>query len=65
MNKVDLAIIQKPVAVQYECPHCESEFEIEYEELCDKLGEVCDWSFEKFDCPKCGEQLEVDSIEWM
>ena len=62
--KIDVTVNQKPVSVSFDCPHCEEEIEIEYQDFSNELGEPCDWEYSKVKCPKCGKTTEIGSVEW-
>lgn len=64
MKKTDLLVVKKPIEVVYECPFCKESIEVEYSSFCDAVGEPCDWRYGKFNCFKCNEEIEVDSIDW-
>ena len=46
--EVELTIIQAPVEVKFDCPFCECEIEIDYEEFCDDMMNYFpgDWEME-------------------
>lgn len=62
--KVDISIRQTPVSANYECPHCEEEIEIDYQDFCNDVGEQCDWQYTDIECPNCGKTIEIDSVDW-
>ena len=62
--KVDINIKQTPVSANYECPHCDEEVEIDYNDFCIDAGEYCDWQYTKIECPNCGKTVEIDSVDW-
>ena len=57
MDRTDFTIISKPVAIGFECPHCEMEVEIPWRDAdapecwCDTWGDVT--------CPYCGELVKL------
>ena len=57
-NKIDIAVIQKPEYIKYDCPICEDEIHIDYKEFLGIVGDVCDWNYSKFFCPKCGKNFK-------
>ena len=64
MKKVDIIIKQAPVSVNFTCPCCEEEFEIDYGEFADDmviadLGSLLN-DRNDFICPSCNETLEID-----
>lgn len=63
---VGIRILQKPIVVVFDCPYCEEEIEISYEEF-EKitnadLGEIFNDS-PSFNCPKCNEKLYIDEVD--
>jgi len=62
--KADISVRQKPVSVVIECPHCDEEIEIDYQDFINQLGEPCDWSYSKIACPRCDKEIEIDNVEW-
>lgn len=63
--KVDLRVIKEPVTVDFICPHCEEETEMDFNDFCNEIGEVCDWQYTKFECPECSKTIEIDGTEWI
>ena len=64
--KVDIQIIFAPTWVKFDCPHCGTEVEMDYDEFnnlmtADYPG---DWHGEKIDCPNCEKEIEIDDIDW-
>jgi predicted RNA-binding Zn-ribbon protein involved in translation (DUF1610 family) len=64
LANIDLVVVQVPKYVEYECPHCEEEIEIDYNEFCDFVGEPPDWSCSRIKCPNCNKELKIDNVEW-
>lgn len=64
MEKVTVKVVQRPVHVDYECPHCEEEIEIPYNDFCDEVGDPCDWVYSKITCPECEKTIEIESDDW-
>lgn len=62
--KTEIRVIRIPTKIECECPYCYDDFEISYSEFCDIVGEPCDWKYGKFNCPKCGKNLEIDFVDW-
>ena len=64
-NKVDITIITKPVEVAYKCPHCKTIIEMDYDDFESMMiNEAPHWEHEEFCCDNCGEDIEVEDVEW-
>lgn len=59
-------VIQKPVDIKIDCPHCDYEIETTYDNFVDLMGTDYpgDWNGEKIECPNCGKKIEIDDNEW-
>ena len=61
--KATFNIVTKPVYVVTECPYCDEEIEINFDDFMitdypgDMIGEV-------IGCPSCLKQIEIEDIEW-
>lgn len=66
MNSVDITIVRTPRYVTFDCPYCDEEIEMDYDEFTDFMMEdnPSEWEYEPFFCPKCYEELEVGDIDW-
>ena len=66
MLPATLTIIQRPVEVNFECPHCHEDIEIEYCIFTDFIGtnNPGDWEGSILDCPRCEKEIEIDEVEW-
>ena len=66
MEEVELTIIQAPVKVKFDCPFCECEIEIDYEEFCDDMMNDYpgDWEMETIKCTNCHKEVVIGNIEW-
>lgn len=63
---VDIVIIQKPISVKFECPHCGNEIEIDFEVFKKITGnDLCGLLYDStcFKCPNCDGDLETDGVE--
>ena len=63
LKEVDIRVEQKPVSVQFVCPHCEEEVSIDFGDFLGIAGEPCDWKYTKIKCPKCGKSVEIDDVD--
>lgn len=59
-----LEVLQVPVSVVVECPHCENETKTEYKDFINKTGDVCDWIGSDLTCPVCEKTFRIKTIEW-
>ena len=64
MMDVDIRVIQRPVSIKFDCPHCEEEICIKYSEFIDIAGDPCDWPYTSIGCPECGGLVKIDNVEW-
>lgn len=62
----DVRIIQRPIEVRIECPHCAKDIEVNYDEFIDFIGSDYpgDWGGQIIKCPRCEKEIEIDDIEW-
>lgn len=62
----DVRIIQRPIEVRIECPHCDEDIEVNYDEFIDFIGSDYpgDWGGQIIKCPRCEKEIEIDDIEW-
>ena len=63
----DVRIIQRPVEVKIECPHCFYDIEVDYSEFTVDMGSNYpeDWEGIVIDCPNCEKEIEIDEVEWV
>ena len=63
----DLRIIQSPVEVKIECPHCFYDMEMEYSGFECLMPSECpgDWGGTVIECPYCNKNIEIDEVEWI
>lgn len=64
--KADVRVVQAPVDVRIDCPHCDYEIEMSYSDfeslmLSDYPG---DWRGERIECPECEKEIEIEDYEW-
>lgn len=66
LRGVDMAIyytiINKPVYIQFECPHCCEDVETPFDEAVYKTDYWGDGAW--CNCPNCGEEVELDNYEY-
>lgn len=63
--KVDISVIQRPIEVRFECPHCEEEIDKSYKDFCSEIGEPCDWEHTKIYCTSCGKAIVINNVDWV
>ena len=63
----DVRIIQRPVEVKIECPHCFYDTEMEYSGFECLMPSECpgDWGGTVIECPYCNKNIEIDEVEWI
>ena len=63
----DVRIIQSPVEVKIECPHCFYDIEMEYSGFECLMPSECpgDWGGTVIECPYCNKNIEIDEVEWI
>jgi hypothetical protein len=64
IKEVDITVKQIPVSVGFDCPHCEEEIKIDYQEFCGDVGDPGNWPCSEIDCPGCGKKIKIDNIDW-
>ena len=59
-------IIQRPVEVKIECPHCFYDIEVDYSGFTADMGSDYseDWGGTVIDCPNCEKEIEIDEVRW-
>ncbi len=60
-KKVDFQINQRPVSISFECPNCESDVEINWDEIDTPDCWSDDWG--EIECPYCHKILELGDYE--
>ena len=65
--RTDVRIIQRPVEVKIECPHCFYDIEMEYSGFECLMPSECpgDWGGTVIECPYCNKNIEIDEVEWI
>ena len=65
LEKVEVTVVQVPKYVEYECPYCGNEIEIDYDEFKDER--MCDfwteWEGDTVICNECGADFTIGSVE--
>lgn len=65
MKKIDIEIISMPQYVKFECPECEYNIVITYEEFKDMCGsDPYEWEGQTLTCPDCYVDLEIHKYNW-
>lgn len=66
MKKAGIQVITEPAWVKFDCPHCKSEVEMDYDEFLSLMIEdyLGDWEGETLWCPYCYEEIEVEDVDW-
>lgn len=64
--KADAKIITTPVFVVVECPKCSNEISYKYDEFISSMPSenITDWINKKIKCHECGQEIEIDDVEW-
>lgn len=62
--KVDLEVICEPTWVKIQCPYCDEEYHINYNEFAKDMSNEwwCDWEGEIIICEHCNEIFEIDCV---
>lgn len=61
MDKTEFTITTKPVAIEFECPHCENEVSIPWDEVNVPGYWGDDW--DDMECPYCHKMVALE-LEW-
>jgi uncharacterized protein (DUF983 family) len=64
MKSTEIKVIKIAIRIQCECPHCNQTIGVLYDEFINIVGQPCDWKYSKFHCTKCGNEIEIDSVDW-
>lgn len=62
MEKVDFTIVQHPVAIKLECPYCEADIEISWEDVNAPEYWGDDWG--EIECPYCENTIVLGDCEF-
>ena len=63
---VEITVVQKPVSVNFTCPHCYKDIVIDFDKFEGDTGfGIYDLLMEsvEFECPECKEVLETNGVE--
>ena len=66
VKSTQLTIISEPVYVKMDCPYCESEIEIEYNEFSSSMYSDYwgDWEGELIYCEECEEYFKIGNVNY-
>lgn len=61
-TRADFTILSRPCAIKLECPYCEEEIEIDWEDV---NAPEC-WSdyWDDIECPECGKTIKLGDWEY-
>jgi hypothetical protein len=62
VEKIDFHINVKPVSINFECPHCHLDAEIQWNELCVPEYWGDDWGAVL--CPYCEQEVELGDYDY-
>ena len=63
MNKpVDYTIVSRPDYIRLECPHCEKNIKVDFEDVVFHRDSWSDGGC--CNCPKCGEDIELGDWDY-
>ena len=65
-NRIDITVVNRPSYITSECPHCREEIHIDYNEFLYMMTHYYyeDWTDEVIECPECGKEVTIGSVEW-
>lgn len=55
---------QRPVNVSFECPGCQHDVDVAYDDFCAEHGDPPDWQFDTITCPNCGQKITIENQDW-
>ena len=61
-KRVDFHINVKPVSIDFECPHCNYEIDISWDDLHVPEYWGDDWG--EVDCPECGKSVRLGDYDY-
>lgn len=62
MRVIDLMVSQKEHKIEYNCPNCCDDIEIDFTEFLKEHGETDSWQFLELECPTCDEAILIDRV---
>lgn len=62
MNEVDFHISTKPVSIELECPNCDADIVIPWEEI--EVPECWGDDWGEIECPHCGKKVLLGDYEY-
>lgn len=62
MERIDFTIVSKPSHISFECPYCNREAEIRWNELCVPEYWGDDWG--AVFCPYCEKEVELGDYDY-
>lgn len=70
-NKVTITVVNTPEYITCYCPHCDEEIKIPYSDFLNIMpkdaviygSDYRDWMGEKFKCPECSKEIEVEYVD--
>lgn len=62
LKPCDFRIVSKPVGIEFECPHCDSEVAVGWSEI--EVPESWSDSWPEVICPYCGKPVELGEWEY-
>lgn len=63
-KNADFTVVTTIHHIAVNCPHCDEDLEISYNDFVDMAGECCDWAYSSIDCHECNENIKVNTIDW-
>lgn len=65
-NKTIITVVNTPSYITCYCPHCDEEIKIPYSDFLSMMSEYYygDWIEDIFECPECGDEIEVKDVDW-
>lgn len=63
LKSVHVTVLQVPADLYFECPNCDSEVEINYDDYTDKHGSYPgEWY--TITCTECKSDFNIEDVEW-
>lgn len=66
MEEIDVRVVTIPVEVEFTCPSCCTENDIDFDEFQHNMVSIhpIDWEGQILKCKNCGKKFKVENIEW-